>query len=69
MSEIVRAASAANRTRTAASKPGLNAASMNGERPIESSSSATRNWAWGSTREPYDWMDAHTPCDDLSVWR
>ena len=68
MSEYARAASAADRAHAAGSKPGLTAASASGERPVESSSAA-RNWAWGSTREPYDWMDAHTPCDNLSVWR
>lgn len=29
----------------------------------------TRTWAWGRTHEPYDWMDAHTPSDDLSPWQ
>ena len=37
--------------------------------PKASSSSATRNWAWGKAHEPYDWMDAHTPSDDLYAWR
>ena len=46
------------------SKPNLETC----ERPAEASSPAMRTWAWGSTREPYDWMDAHTPCHGTSSW-
>ncbi|WP_143328152.1 hypothetical protein [Caballeronia pedi] len=38
-------------------------------RARETSASAARTWAWGRTREPYDWMDAHTPSGDLKSWR
>ncbi|WP_250529994.1 hypothetical protein [Caballeronia sp. ATUFL_F1_KS4A] len=35
---------------------------------VPSTSTSTRTWAWGASYGPYDWMDAHTPCDDLSPW-
>jgi len=44
-------------------------AAVTSKRSKESSASAVRTWAWGKAREPYDWMDAHTPCDDLDSWR
>jgi hypothetical protein len=38
------------------------------KRPTDASSAASRTFAWGKPYGPYDWMDAHTPCDDLSSW-
>ncbi|WP_250866552.1 hypothetical protein [Caballeronia sp. INSB1] len=29
---------------------------------------AVQTWSWGKQHDPYDWMDAHTPCHDLSAW-
>jgi hypothetical protein len=56
-----------------------NASPMNGPASVESKSdldakparrqACAHNWSWGRQHEPYDWMDAHTPCDDLSAWR
>ena len=63
MSDDVRTASPAQSADTPESKP-----EPITNRQDESTSSATRIWAWGRTHEPYDWMDAHTPCDNLSSW-
>ncbi|MDR5741009.1 MULTISPECIES: hypothetical protein [unclassified Caballeronia] len=35
----------------------------------ESPAAPARPWAWRSTREPYDWMDAHTPLGALDSWQ
>ncbi|KXU84547.1 hypothetical protein CR51_41040 [Caballeronia megalochromosomata] len=34
----------------------------------EDRGSAAQSWSWGRQHEPYDWMDAHTPFDDLRSW-
>jgi len=38
--------------------------------PVKASpATPVRTWAWGCTREPYDWMDGHTPSGALDSWR
>ncbi|SAL84448.1 hypothetical protein AWB74_06945 [Caballeronia arvi] len=62
MSDYLQAASTTKEAMTIESTPPTS------ERP-KASSPAARTWAWGRTHEPYDWMDAHTPFDDMSAWR
>jgi hypothetical protein len=63
MSDYLQAASSTKEAPDAQTNP------LTSEPPKASSSPAARTWAWGRTREPYDWMDAHTPFDDTSAWR
>ena len=62
MSDQLHAASTNEEATTVESKPDSKA------QPMTSASSATRTWAWGRTHAPYDWMDAHTPSDNLYAW-
>lgn len=64
MSQRLKTASPLEATATVESQP----ESMTCVQPKVSSSAATRTWAWGRTHAPYDWMDMHTPLDDLSSW-
>ncbi|SAK82552.1 hypothetical protein AWB75_05261 [Caballeronia catudaia] len=69
MSDHLHAASSTKEAMTTDSTPDARTIPPTSERPKASSSPATRTWAWGRTREPYDWMDAHTPFNDMSAWR
>jgi hypothetical protein len=63
MSSYVHSNASADNAKTIEHRPDRDA----GRR--ESSASAVRTWAWARTSGVYDWMDAHTPCDDLDSWR
>ena len=61
MSDYHRAASLTQGNTTVEPKPD--------EQAQDHTSPAARTFAWAQAREPYDWMDAHTPCDGVSTWR
>jgi hypothetical protein len=69
MSDYIRNGSPAKGAMNTEPNLGPDANPVPRERSTETPASATRTWAWGRPQKPYDWMDAHTPCGDLSAWR
>lgn len=69
MSDHVRNGSPAKGAIPIEPKSDLIADPISCKRSTESSATAVRTWAWGRAHGPYDWMDAHTPCGDLTSWR